>query len=136
MESYSVTGRVGYTGFLPDKLDIRDGQIKGTLGTKQADTEGWRVPPHVAFANIRLAPSKMLTGFFRQYGGFEIRASYVENIEDISSRATPTTSPSEMLDLGLAQLVKQDFQIKIADLRSAQIMLQMGWRGDRSTFVF
>ena len=138
MESYSISGTLGYAGFLPEEVEIIDGKISGQLGQRQADIRKWNVPPHVEFANLPLGP-KILTDFLRQYGVFEVSVRYRDDMigwgeDGIVGPHVPTQSPSEALNLGHIQLVKQDFAITMQELADAQTRLRMAWRGDRASF--
>jgi hypothetical protein len=133
MQAYSVHGTIGYAGFLPDRVIVRDREISGVLGKQQADISTWRTAPHVELANMRLPASpKVLIGFFRRYGALDASVNYIENI---SSMGPPDIPASEMLNLGHAKLVKQDFSITVQALVEAQATLRMAWRGDRTMFV-
>jgi hypothetical protein len=139
MESYSISGTLGYAGFLPEEVEIIDGKISGQLGQRQADIRKWNVPPHVEFANLPLGP-KILTDFLRQYGVFEVSVRYRDDMigwgeDGIVGPHVPTQSPSEALNLGHIQLVKQGFAITIQELVEAQTRLRFAWRGDRTVLL-
>jgi hypothetical protein len=133
MQSYSLDGTIGYAGYLAEEVQIGDGTMSGQLGQTQADIRKWKVPPLVEFANLPLGP-KILTGFFREYGAFDVGVTYRLGEGGIIGPHEPTDSPAEALNLGHIQLVKQDFAITMQELADAQTRLRMAWRGDRASF--
>jgi hypothetical protein len=141
MRSYSLNGTLGYAGYLPDDVVVRDGKISGKLGKRRSDIRTWHDAPHVVLANMHLpASSKVLARFFRQYGAFDVSVQYRDDMigwgeEGVVGPHTPSGPASEALNLGHADLVKQDFSLTFQALAESQTILRMAWRGDFTAFL-
>jgi hypothetical protein len=131
MKSYSVRGTVGYVGYLPGKVFVRDGKISGELSERRADIGTWYAPPHVELANMHLpAASKVMIGFFRQHGALNVNSSYRDGWV-----SKPGIPPSEMVNIRYPKPVNQDFVMTIQELAEAQTVLRLAWHGDRTMLL-
>jgi len=139
MESYTFQTDLQFNGHRPRTLTVSaDGSIAGELGDEPVDVKSWKSPPHVALANMPLEP-RMLELFSRRYGVLVgTSATYSDqhklDARNVSEHPLDST-PTELLNLGVAALVQQDFAVTSDDFKQAQRMLRLAWHGDRATIL-
>ena len=74
----------------------------------------------------------MLEGFTRKYGVLgEVEVNYSDSHKVLTPDPLDST-PTELLNLGAAELVKQTFVINPDEFTDAQNLLRLAWLGDRS----
>jgi hypothetical protein len=131
MEQYSLATELRYHGHRPISFVAgENNRITGELGD-EVDVRSWKSPPHVALANMALEP-RMLEAFSRRYGVLgEVEVTYSE-VYKAAHRGEFDSTPTELLNIGAADLVKQTFVINGDEFADAQKLLRLAWLGDRS----
>jgi hypothetical protein len=110
-------------GFLPETVTIQPDPdvadfpsiFSGTLGTERLAGKAWRVPPHIAFANLRVEDPQSVAAFIKQHGVL----LYADRHEKDS-----------LHDAGF----RKAFRERAEDLAAYQGFLQLAWDGEHSSF--
>ena len=112
-------------GFLPETLTIQLNSdpkgadppyiLSGTLSDERLAGKAWRVPPHIAFANLRVEDPQSAAAFIKQYG--------VLLYEDRHEK-----KPSH--DAGF----RKAFNERGDDLAAFQGFLRLAWDGEHANF--
>jgi hypothetical protein len=127
MKSYSVIAKIRYAGFLPEAVNVFDnGNIVGVVGAERVDVKSWKVPPHIALANMELT-QESLAAFTRKYGALgDVNFPYRDTTPDVRFTLVET------LTQGLDTSVRDEFTLIVPVAAHAQNALRLAWRGERT----
>jgi hypothetical protein len=115
MSSLNVDRAFQYCGLSPESVLVGDdGSISGTLGSGLVNVKAWKMPPHVALANLNLNP-QAIASFVRKYGVLE---GTIKTVVESAHGASPLS-----------------FTVNTNFVREAQSILRLAWRGDRSALL-
>src|SRR5579871_2184759 len=79
MLSYPFNANTEFDGLLPETVTVKDGVFQGTLSPTLS--EQWKIPPHVAFANLSLEDEDAVADFTKEYGPLaETSSRYTGNV--------------------------------------------------------
>jgi hypothetical protein len=123
-----------YDGTRPTRVTADDRRITGELGDEQINVSRWTRPPHLALANLPL-DSRALEAFIWKYGALKTRISPSAQFSALETkvwndRSNKALTPTEMLNRGVKQAVRQDFSLSARDFAEAQNTVRLAWHGD------
>lgn len=112
-------------GFLPETVTIQPNPdpdvgdfpyvFSGILGDERLAGKAWRVPPHIAFVNLRVEDPQSVAAFIKQYGVL----LYADRREK-----------DPLHDAGF----RKAFSEKAVDLAAHRGFLRLAWDGEHSSF--